>query len=84
MPRPRNSAGIIVAVIGDIMIDRYLTGTVDRISPEAPVPILVHRGDHAGAKILCRAGKGEQGGALPGGERAHFYTCPKVRSRTEA
>lgn len=27
-------------VVGDIMLDRYLWGTVDRISPEAPVPIL--------------------------------------------
>jgi D-beta-D-heptose 7-phosphate kinase/D-beta-D-heptose 1-phosphate adenosyltransferase len=36
-----------VAVIGDVMIDRYLTGEVDRISPEAPVPILVHSGDNA-------------------------------------
>ena len=29
-----------VLVIGDTMIDRYLYGNVDRISPEAPVPIL--------------------------------------------
>ncbi|HUA76187.1 MAG TPA: D-glycero-beta-D-manno-heptose-7-phosphate kinase [Acetobacteraceae bacterium] len=29
-----------VTVIGDIMLDRYLYGTVRRISPEAPVPIL--------------------------------------------
>ena len=26
-------------VIGDIMLDRFVTGTVERISPEAPVPI---------------------------------------------
>jgi len=32
--------GIRVLVIGDTMIDRYLYGNVDRISPEAPVPIL--------------------------------------------
>lgn len=37
----------VVAVIGDLMIDRYLTGKVDRISPEAPVPVLVHGSDHA-------------------------------------
>jgi len=37
----------IVAVIGDIMIDRYLTGRVDRISPEAPVPVLLHSHDRA-------------------------------------
>jgi D-beta-D-heptose 7-phosphate kinase/D-beta-D-heptose 1-phosphate adenosyltransferase len=29
-----------VTVIGDVMLDRYLYGTVRRISPEAPVPIL--------------------------------------------
>jgi D-beta-D-heptose 7-phosphate kinase / D-beta-D-heptose 1-phosphate adenosyltransferase len=37
----------VVAVIGDIMIDRYLTGRVDRISPEAPVPVLLHGHDRA-------------------------------------
>jgi rfaE bifunctional protein kinase chain/domain len=29
-----------IAVIGDLMLDRYLFGTVSRFSPEAPVPIL--------------------------------------------
>jgi len=29
-----------ILVIGDVMIDAYLWGKVDRISPEAPVPIL--------------------------------------------
>jgi D-glycero-beta-D-manno-heptose-7-phosphate kinase len=29
-----------ILVIGDVMLDRYLTGNVFRISPEAPVPIL--------------------------------------------
>lgn len=33
-----------IAVIGDIMIDRYVFGKVERISPEAPVP--VNRVDH--------------------------------------
>lgn len=28
-----------VAVIGDMMIDRYVSGSVNRISPEAPVPV---------------------------------------------
>ena len=27
-------------VVGDLMIDRYVSGTVDRISPEAPVPVV--------------------------------------------
>src|SRR6185295_14283716 len=29
-----------VLVIGDAMLDRYIYGSVDRISPEAPVPVL--------------------------------------------
>lgn len=29
-----------VVVIGDIMIDEYMSGIVERISPEAPVPII--------------------------------------------
>jgi D-glycero-beta-D-manno-heptose-7-phosphate kinase len=30
-------------VVGDVMLDRYLTGSVSRISPEAPVPVVLHR-----------------------------------------
>jgi D-beta-D-heptose 7-phosphate kinase/D-beta-D-heptose 1-phosphate adenosyltransferase len=29
-----------ILIIGDFMIDRYIWGTVDRISPEAPVPVV--------------------------------------------
>src|SRR2546430_12489418 len=29
-----------VAIIGDAMLDVYLRGDVDRISPEAPVPVV--------------------------------------------
>ena len=29
-----------VLIIGDVMIDSYIWGKVDRISPEAPVPII--------------------------------------------
>lgn len=29
-----------LAVVGDSMVDRFLWGTVDRISPEAPVPVV--------------------------------------------
>lgn len=33
-------AGKKVMIIGDVMIDAYLWGKVDRISPEAPVPVV--------------------------------------------
>src|SRR5687768_672334 len=29
-----------ILVVGDVMLDRYCWGTVTRISPEAPVPIV--------------------------------------------
>ena len=34
--------GIRIAVIGDVMLDRYWWCTVSRISPEAPVPVVRH------------------------------------------
>lgn len=33
-------ADVRVLVVGDVMLDRYWWGTVSRISPEAPVPVL--------------------------------------------
>ena len=31
---------ISVIVIGDLILDEYISGYVERISPEAPIPIL--------------------------------------------
>lgn len=31
-----------ILVIGDLMLDRYIHGEVERISPEAPVPVIRH------------------------------------------
>jgi D-beta-D-heptose 7-phosphate kinase / D-beta-D-heptose 1-phosphate adenosyltransferase len=33
-------AGLSVWVVGDLMLDEYVLGAVDRISPEAPVPVV--------------------------------------------
>lgn len=38
MRKPLEEARILV--LGDVMLDRYVRGDVERISPEAPVPIL--------------------------------------------
>jgi rfaE bifunctional protein kinase chain/domain len=35
-----NAPNVTALVVGDVMLDRYLWGTVNRISPEAPVPIV--------------------------------------------
>ena len=38
-----------VLVVGDVMLDRYWFGSVDRISPEAPVPVLAVQREEARA-----------------------------------
>jgi D-beta-D-heptose 7-phosphate kinase/D-beta-D-heptose 1-phosphate adenosyltransferase len=40
-------AGVRALVVGDVILDRYLTGEVARISPEAPVPVLKRSGGSA-------------------------------------
>ncbi len=34
-----------ILVVGDLMLDRYVHGSVDRISPEAPVPVVRVKGE---------------------------------------
>ncbi len=36
----RTFKNISILVIGDLILDRYISGTVSRISPESPVPVL--------------------------------------------
>ena len=36
----QNAGTLRILVVGDLMVDAYLLGRVDRISPEGPVPIL--------------------------------------------
>ena len=33
-------SGVHIAIAGDVMLDHFLIGRVDRISPEAPVPVV--------------------------------------------
>jgi len=39
--RPANGENVWALVIGDLMLDRYLWGKVERVSPEAPVPVVL-------------------------------------------
>src|SRR6185295_19769819 len=32
-----------IVVIGDIILDEYIEGTSSRLSPEAPVPVVLHK-----------------------------------------
>lgn len=58
-------AGQKVLIIGDLMLDHYLTGKVERISPEAPVPVVrVERETH----VLGGAGNVARNIAQLGGQ----------------
>jgi rfaE bifunctional protein kinase chain/domain len=47
LPAREELARRAVLVLGDAMLDRYWFGSVDRVSPEAPVPVLkVERQEH--------------------------------------
>ncbi len=59
----RQVAGARVAVVGDLMLDEYLVGSVSRISPEAPVPVVevtetFHRPGGAAHVAHCAAALG--------------------------
>lgn len=69
-----NFKNIKIAVIGDLMLDEYVMGRVDRISPEAPVPVVkvleekfvlggsanvVNNLATLGAKVICGGIVGE-------------------------
>ncbi|HKT81920.1 MAG TPA: D-glycero-beta-D-manno-heptose-7-phosphate kinase [Vicinamibacterales bacterium] len=38
---------IPILVVGDLMIDRFIVGRVERISPEAPVPVVRFQSEHS-------------------------------------
>src|ERR1700733_11581310 len=40
IPLVEKLAGQRVLCVGDVMVDRYIYGQVERISPEAPIPVL--------------------------------------------
>ena len=39
--------GLRVFVLGDVMLDKFVYGHVERISPEAPIPVLHHQSERA-------------------------------------
>jgi len=52
------AAGRRILVLGDLMLDRYVSGSVDRISPEAPVPVVHVQDEHClpgGAANVARS-----------------------------
>ena len=60
-----NFSGVKVLCVGDVMLDRFLSGDVERISPEAPVPVIRLRSSKA---MLGGAGNVAHNIATLGGE----------------
>ena len=61
---PARLAGRAVLVIGDLMLDHFVIGVVDRISPEAPVPVV--RFDHENYRLGGAANVAHNVAALGG------------------
>ncbi|HJT35761.1 MAG TPA: D-glycero-beta-D-manno-heptose 1-phosphate adenylyltransferase [Pirellulales bacterium] len=62
MPSVRDFEGRVAALVfGDVMLDRRIAGLVDRISPEAPVPVLSVR-----QELSCPGGAGHVAASLAG------------------
>src|SRR5579864_6127633 len=60
-----NFSGVKILCVGDVMLDRFLQGDVERISPEAPVPVIRLRSRKA---MLGGAGNVAHNIASLGGE----------------
>src|ERR1700694_5454966 len=79
-----------IAIIGDAMLDVYLRGDVDRISPEAPVPVVRVRekelalGGAANDDQDARAGPVAAGRSLRrrGGCGHHWRRCSAAARRS--
>lgn len=61
-----------LAVVGDLMLDRFIFGQVDRISPEAPVPVVRVREEQA---RLGGAGNVARNAAALGLRQVELVSC---------
>lgn len=69
---------LTLLVVGDLMLDRYVRGRVDRISPEAPVPVVRVESEHSVPGGACNVGLNIQ--ALGGRSNVCGLTgdCPRA------
>ncbi len=73
-----------VVVVGDLMIDQYIFGKVERISPEAPVPVLsisrreMRLGGAANVALNCKAMGAEVCVASVIGDDGHGHTLRQM------
>ena len=69
---PWDSRTVRVAVVGDLILDEYLDGVVNRISPEAPVPVHLVRSTSVTAGGAANVARNIQ---LAGGQALMIGVC---------
>ena len=64
-PNQESPASANLLVVGDVMLDRYLEGVADRMSPEALVPLVrvVHTFERPGAAANLAVNAAAMGGS---------------------
>ena len=62
----RSLRGVRLLVVGDLMLDEYITGSTDRVSPEAPVPVVRFESESfaLGGAANAAAGAAALGGSV--------------------
>jgi rfaE bifunctional protein kinase chain/domain len=83
---------VSVLVVGDVMLDEYVWGDVQRISPEAPVPVVEFRrrshvvggAGNAAANVVSLAGRALVGGVVGRDTEARRLRDELVRIGIEA
>jgi rfaE bifunctional protein kinase chain/domain len=71
-----------ILIVGDVMLDHFVVGRVNRISPEAPVPVIEHDRDDYGAggaanvahNVLALSGNAELVGVIGADDAARRLT----------
>jgi D-beta-D-heptose 7-phosphate kinase/D-beta-D-heptose 1-phosphate adenosyltransferase len=76
----RGFRGRTVAVLGDYMLDEFLRGEVTRISPEAPVPVVLVQDHNPGRDYLGGAGNVAANVASLGGRPIPYGAVGNDRS----
>ena len=79
--------GLKVLIVGDVMLDEYIWGDVDRVSPEAPVPVVnIHNRTWApGGAANAAANTQNLGGhAMLCGATGVDYQSDKLREQLQA
>ena len=79
-----------VLVVGDLMLDHYIHGTVTRISPEAPVPVVHVNREHSvpggasnvASNVRAMGGRADVAGVV--GRDAHGRTLVQLLSQAGA